>query len=138
MRIFDEDFGVIRCTGVFVSPSVVLTAGECILAVDSTAFPDGIRLPPESQPNLAIQAVAADGSYSKIGELKDSVYHFHGPSAGWNVGIFSVTFLPTAAAYQQQLVWYPTLQSSVVSSLCTGLCVVGTEDVCRETTSPRR
>ena len=115
VRIYDNDFQVIRCSGVFVSPAVVLTAGECVLAIESRAFADGIRLPSESQPNLIVQDVKADGTYTNVAKLTDSVYHFHGPSAGWNVGIFSVRFEPGTEQYQSQLHWYPTLQSSVVS-----------------------
>ena len=115
VRIFDDDLQILRCNGVFVSPRVVITAGECVLAIETSQFPDGVRLPPQSQPNLVIQAVFDNGSFVRIGRSVDSVYHFHGPSAGWNVGMLSIEFFSWAGWFQDSMKWYPTLQSSVVS-----------------------
>ena len=116
VRIFDDDFGVFKCTGVFVAPTVVLTAGQCILAAVSSAFIDGIRLQPESQPKLSVQTVLANGSYVRVGKLIDSSFHFHGPVAGWNLGLMRVELLAAAADFAHQLQWHPMLQSSIVSA----------------------
>lgn len=115
VRIFDDDFGVYKCTGVFVAPTVVLTAGQCILTALSTSQVDGIRLQPESQPQLSIQSVLSNGTYVTIGKLVDSAFHYHGAVAGWNMGLMRVALLPAAATIAGSVAWHPLVTSNLVS-----------------------